>query len=147
MVLLTTVLTGCGQNVSQTASEKATEKIIEQQTGGQAKVDINKDNLKVESKDGNIEVGQNVKLPEGFPKDVYVIAGNIISAFSEPTKENYTVSIEINKDLNEVAALYQEKLKADGWQITGNMSYGDVTSVVAEKDSRTATVMISKCDN
>jgi hypothetical protein len=144
LAVLAVILTGCGNSVAQKASEKALENAIEKETGGQAKVDINNNNYKVESKDGKIEVGQNVNLPDGFPKDVYVIGGNIISAFSEPTKESFTVSIEISMNLSEAAALYQEKLKGDGWQITGNMSYGDITSVIAEKADRTATVMISK---
>lgn len=141
------VLTGCGKTITQQTTEKALENAIEKQSGGQAKVDINKDSYKVESKDGNIEVGQNVKLPADFPKDVYVIDGNIISAFSEPTKENFTVSIEINKSLSEAAEIYQEKLKADGWVVTGNMSFGDTTSVITEKNGRTATVMISKSND
>jgi methionine-rich copper-binding protein CopC len=147
LAMLAIILSGCGKTITQTTSEKAAEKIIEKQTGGQANVDVNQGNVKVESKDGKIEVGQNVKLPADFPKDVYVIDGNIVSAFSEPTKASYTVSIQTEKNPSEAAAVYQEKLSADGWKITGNMNFGGTFSVVAEKDDRTATAMASASDN
>lgn len=148
LATLAVVLTGCGKAaVTQQATEKALENAIEKESGGQAKVDISNDSYKVETKDGNVEIGQNVKLPEGFPGDVYVIDGNIISAFSEPTKENYTVSIQVDKSLSEMMEIYQEKLKDDGWQITGNMAFGDSSTVIAEKGDRTATVMAGKSDD
>jgi methionine-rich copper-binding protein CopC len=147
LAILAILLSGCGKTITQTTSERAAEKIIEQQTGGQAKVDVNQGNVKVESKDGNIEVGQNVKLPADFPKDVYVIDGNLVSAFSEPTKGTFTVSIQTEKSPAQAAAEYQEKLSSDGWKITGNMNFGGTFSVIAEKDDRIATAMVSASDN
>ena len=148
-VILSLSLTGasCGKKISQKASEKTTEKIIEKQIGGKADVDIDKGNVKVETKEGKMEAGENVKLPSDFPKDIYVIEGTIKVAVSDQARESRTISIETDKSMDEVYSLYQEKLKSDGWKITGTMAYGDVSNVVAEKDNRTASVVISKSGN
>lgn len=146
-VILSLFSAGCGKSITQKASEKAAEKIIEKQTGGKANVDINKGNVKVETKEGKMEAGENVKLPSDFPKDIYVIEGTIKAAISDQAREGQTISIETDKSMDEVYSLYQEKLKSDGWKITGTMAYGDVSTVVAEKDNRTASVVISKSGN
>lgn len=140
-------LAGCGKSVSQKASEKTAEKIIEAQTGGKADVDINDKNVKVETAQGTMETGESVKLPADFPKDVYVIEGTIKVAFSDNESRAQTISIETGKSVEEAATAYQEKLKADGWQITGTMNFGDSASVMGEKDSRIVTVAASKSDN
>lgn len=146
-IILSLSLSGCGKGLTQKASEKATEKIIEKQTGGKADVDVGKGNIKVETEEGKMEAGENVKLPSDFPKDIYVIEGTIKAAISDQARESQTISIETNKSIDEVYSLYQEKLKSDGWKITGTMAYGEVSTVVAEKDNRTASVVISKSDN
>lgn len=138
------ILSGCGKSVSKIVGEKAAEKIIENQTGGQAKVDINNGNVKVVSNEGNFETGSDVKLPADFPSDVYVIDGKIIAAMSNQANKGFTLSIDAAISLEEASSIYQEKLKADGWRITGTMNYGDSSSVVAGKDKRTASVFMSK---
>lgn len=140
------IITGCGKSVSQVVSEKATEKLIEKQIGGNTDVDINSGNVKMETKDGKFESGTNVKLPADFPSDVYVIEGNITAAISDQTSESFTISIETNKSVEEASAIYQEKFKSDGWKITGTMNFGDSSSVIAENDKRTVSVMIGKGD-
>lgn len=148
-VILSLFLTGasCGKKISQKASEKATEKIIEKQIGGKADVDVSQGNIKVETEEGKMEAGENVKLPSDFPKDIYVIEGTIKAAISDQAREGQTISVETNKSMDEVYSLYQEKLKSDGWKITGTMAYGEVSTVVAEKDNRTASIVISKNGN
>ena len=141
------VLAGCGKSVSQKASEKAAEKMIEAQSGGKADVDISGQNMKVETDQGKWETGENVKLPSDFPKDVYIIDGTIKMAISDQATGGQTISIETNKSVSEVSSTYQEKLKSDGWKITGTMNFGEASNVIAEKDNRTVTVAINKSDD
>jgi len=141
------ILGGCGKSLSQIAGEKATEALIENQTGGAAKVDINSGNVKVNTAEGSFESGANVKLPADFPKDVYVIDGNIIAAISNQENKGFSISIESDKSPEEVSVIYQDKLKNDGWKITGTMSFEGSSSVIAEKDTRTVSVIIAKNDN
>ena len=59
------ILTGCGKK----PEEKIAEKIIEQNTGGKAKVDITDQSVKVETEEGtmNMTTGKSAKIPESFP--------------------------------------------------------------------------------
>ena len=53
MVLALSVLaSGCGK-ASEMAAEKAAEKAIESASGGEVKVDLSNDGVKVDSKDGS----------------------------------------------------------------------------------------------
>jgi len=140
-------LAGCGKSVSQMIGEKVAQTAINSQTGGKANVDLSNNNVKVNSKEGSYEAGDNVKLPDGFPSDVYVIPGKIGSAITSASSAGFTISITTDKSVEEAAAAYQDKFKADGWKITGTMNFGESSSVVAEKDNRTASVIISKGDN
>ena len=140
-------LAGCGKSISQKAGELAAEKIIETQSGGKANVDINGKNIKIETEQGKIESGENVKLPSDFPTDVYVIDGTIKVAVTGQNGEGQTVSIESDKSVAEVSAVYQEKLKSAGWKITGTMSFGEGATVVAEKDNRSVSVIIGQSNN
>ena len=144
MAILSLTLVGCAKSISQKASETAAERIIEQQTGGNADVDIDDGNVKVESNQGKMEAGENVALPADFPNDVYVIEGTIKVAVSDNESKGQSVSIETDKTVEEISSTYQEKLKANGWKITGTMSFGDSATVMAEKDDRTVSVIISK---
>ncbi|MFA6106263.1 MAG: hypothetical protein WC745_01175 [Patescibacteria group bacterium] len=138
------ILGGCGKSASEIAGEKAAEKNIENQTGGQANVDINNGSIKIEGSLGKIESGDNVKLPAYFPDDVYVIEGKIITAFSNQADKSITLSIDSTASIKEAFTIYQEKLKATGWLITGIMNYGDSANVIAEKDKRTASIFMNK---
>lgn len=140
-------LSGCGKSVSQIVSEKATESLIETQTGGAVNVDIDKNNVRMNINGANLESGSNLKLPDNFPKDVYLIDGNIIASFSDETDNQFSISIESNKPMDELYELYQNKLKGDGWKITGTMNFEDSFSIFSEKDGRVTSVSINKDDN
>lgn len=138
------ILSGCGKSISEMTGEKAAEKIIEDRIGGKANVDVDNGNVRIETKDGNFETGKNIKLPSDFPRDVYVIEDNLTSAMSNQADGGFTISLETGKTVEEVSSIYQEKLKAESWDITGTMNYGDSSSVIAEKDSRVVSVFSSK---
>jgi hypothetical protein len=147
LALAILALAGCGKSISQRASEKAAEKIIEKQSGGKANVDIDGKNLNIETEQGKMQAGENVELPADFPADVYVIDGTIKVAISGQVNEGQSVSIETDKNVGEVSNTYLEKLASDGWKITGTMNFGESTSIIAEKDNRTVSVSIARSDN
>jgi hypothetical protein len=135
------------QTVSQKVSEKVVEKTIENATGGQANVDINNNNVNVKTKEGNLNVGENVSLPADFPKDVYVYEGKITAAISSNESKGYTVSIESDKSVAEIKAAYEKKIVEDGWEKTGVMDIGNSVSIGGKKGNRALSVMISNSDN
>lgn len=140
------VLAGCGKSVLQKSNETAAEKIIEAQSGGKANVDINGNSVTVETEQGKMQSGENVKLPSDFPTDVYVIDGTIKVAITDQASGGQTISIETGKSLEEASAAYQEKLKSNGWKITGTMNFGEAATIIAEKDERTVSVSIGASD-
>jgi hypothetical protein len=147
LVLAILTLTGCGKSISQKAGEKAAEKIIESRTGGKVDVDVDGENVKFETEQGEIEAGGDVKLPSDFPNDIYVIGGKINMVISNGEDGGYSVSVETDKSVEEASSIYQEKLKSEEWKITGTMNFGESVSIVAEKDDRNVSVMIGKSDS
>ncbi len=135
---------GCGKPASNYVAERSVEKMIEKQTG--AKVDIKQDGnaVKYETKEGVFESGTDLKLPEDFPKDVYVAEGKIVSAISNKDNGVFSVSIESEAKAEDLAKTYENKFKDEGWKISGTMNFGDTYSVIAEKEGRQASAMIGQ---
>jgi hypothetical protein len=149
LLIFAFVLAACqspAQKASEKVSEKIAEKAIEKASGGKANVDINKDQVNVKTGEGSMQVGENVQLPADFPKDVYVYEGTIKAAIKSNEKNGFTISIETAKPISEIKTAYEEKLKADGWQLTGTMDFGSSVSLVGEKDNRAVSVMIGSGD-
>lgn len=135
---------GCGQKVAERASESAAERAIEKSTNGDVDVDLGTNSLKVNTNGGSYQYGGNVMLPSGFPDDVYVIDGTLTSASKTTENAGYTVSIETTQSVAAAQALYDEKLKSEGWEISLSMTYENSASVGAQKGDRSTTVSIMK---
>ena len=133
------ILPGCGKTVT----EKQTEKALEKQFGGNAKVDVNNDSVSVVTDQGTFQAGGKVKLPVGFPKDVYIIDGELMTAMSDSTSGSFQVAIKSTKSLSDAKKLYDEKLKSDGWTIKSTYDYNNTGVLIsAEKDTRAISVML-----
>ncbi|MFH1822751.1 MAG: hypothetical protein ABH830_03545 [Patescibacteria group bacterium] len=89
-----------------------------------------------------MEIGDNSKLPADFPKDIYVIDGKIVMAYSDQANESLSVSLD--KSIKEVSSVYQEKLKTDGWNIASTSGLSNFAIIVAEKDNRFVSVVIGE---
>ncbi len=134
------LFSGCGE---KTLVEKGIEKNIEKSLGGDAQVDLDSGAVNIQTKEGSIQVGGNIKLPEGFPTDVYLIEGKILSAMNNFVGEGYQVSVLTDKSIAEAKALYQEKLPADGWTIESTMDYGEMVGINAKKDGRQVSLVFT----
>jgi len=141
LVIAVGILSGC-----QNAAEKAAETAIEKSTNGQADVDIDNDTATITTDDGSLEVGEDVSLPDGFPSDVYIIDGTIVSAMTLTEGESYTVSIKTDESVNSVKEEYEEELADDGWEVTMSLAIQDGFSLSATKDDRTVTLSIGTDD-
>ena len=140
------MLAGCGlgQKTAENTAENMAENAIEKETGGNADVDIEKDKVDIKTEDGSMQAGEDVSLPADFPKDVYVFEGKIKTVIQSNETAGFSVSIETDKAVESIKSIYEEKLKADGWKITGSMVIGDSITVVGEKDNRTVSIMAGK---
>jgi len=138
VLAMAVVLSGCG--------EKAAEKAIETSTGGQADVDVDKDSVKVNTNSGSWEVGEEISLPSGFPSDVHVVDGTIVTAMTITENEAYTVSIQTSETVNSVKEEYESELASDGWDVTMSFAMQDGFSMSAEKGDRMVTLSIGSED-
>ncbi len=134
-VLVLAPLTGCGAAV-QKAAEKATG------------VDVNNDGNKVtitgnEGDKVEMQGGDDVSLPDGFPKDVPLYEGaKLIMSNSYTTDGNtaYTAVYETSDDVATVHAWYKDALPKAGWTIEGdvvNSSDGSSMAVIGAKKGDT----------
>lgn len=106
--------TGCG--AGEKAVEKAMETAIEESTG--VKVDQKNDAVTITTKDGSMSIGgESNKLPEGFPLPAFPNA-KIESSMTttENGAKHYVVSLSSKKEIKELAAYYEDALKAKNIQ-------------------------------
>jgi len=142
IILVAVTLSGCKK-----AEEKAAETVLESATGGQADVDIDNDSMKINTNGGSLEVGEGVSLPDGFPSDVYVIDGTIISAMTLAEGESYSVSIRTSQTTAAVKEEYENEFRDEGWEITMDLAMGGGYSMSAEKDNRMVLFGVSTDDD
>ena len=142
IILLAVTVSGC-----KNAAEKTAETAIESSTGGAVDVDIDNDSMKINTNGGSLEVGEGVSLPDGFPSDVYVIDGTIISAMTLAEGESYSVSIRTSQTTAAVKEEYENEFKDEGWEITMDLAMGGGYSMSAEKDNRMVLFGVSTGDD
>lgn len=140
------ILSGCTKKASEKAAETVTEKAIEKSTNGQADVDISTNTVTINTNGSSFQAGENVSLPSGFPSDIYVIDGTLKSATTTNENNGYSLSIETSKSLSNARDQYEQKLKDEGWTVTATMNFQGSASIVAEKDNRSVSVMVSESD-
>jgi len=135
------LLGGCG---TDTLVENRIEKSIKDATGQKTDVDFGTGGLNMQGEDGtSIQSGEDVKLPDDFPKDVYVIDGKIIVALKNMYGAGYNLSIMSDKSVEEAKSLYREKLTADGWKVGLDATIGDIVMFSGQKEKRTVSVSIT----
>lgn len=137
IILVAVTLSGCKK-----AAEKTAETAIEAASGGEVDVDIENDSMKINTNAGSLEVGEGVSLPANFPDDIYLIAGDIMSALTVDADSTFQVEIDTPQSLSDAASVYDEELQADGWTITSTLEMTDATNIMAEKDDRFISVSI-----
>lgn len=139
VLFFTMSLTGCGM-------ESLIENQIERNLGGDAKVNLDNGAINLQTEQGSLQVGGEINLPEGFPNDVYIMEGKILSAMQNFGDKGYQVIISTDKSIAETQKLYNEKLKSEGWNIQNTMSLGTSYIMSAVKDTRTLSVSVGDGD-
>lgn len=138
MVIL---VSGCGQTM---VTEKIIENQLEKNLGGNTNVDLDNGSVNIKNEDGStMQVGGKVSLPEGFPSDVYVLDGELISAMKNVVGMGYQVSLKTNKQISEIQSVYEGKMKENGWQMQQTLNMGGILMLSGKKDARNMTVSVS----
>lgn len=122
------------------------ENAIEQGTGGDAKVDVDGESVRVETTEGTYVAGTQ-KLPEGWPADVpsYPKARISYSAAVNPAtgRPASVVILTTREDMAKVIAYYKDTLGGKGWTMSTMMSAGGTTALTGKKDTRTLSLMVT----
>lgn len=115
------------EKITEETINDALERQIEQETGS------------------DIEIGDNAKLPAGWPTDFPIFEGSKIILSSSSKNGNgdtFTATLQITgKSDTEVLETYRNNLKSQGWKIDAEYDFG-VKTLTASKDARVATVTI-----
>jgi len=141
LLTMSLLISGCGK-VAEKASEKAAEKAIEQASGGNAKVDLDKEgNVEIKTSDGTIKAGSN-EWPGQIPTDVPRFTEGKITSVVESTEEDQGKGVFIgieNADIDS-ADKYKSELEKAGWNIGMSSKTPEMVMFSAQKDKRVVTV-------
>ena len=127
--------------------ESTIENSIENETGGDAEVDMNADGTtRIETDEGTFTSGQDV--PDNWPKDVEIYAGSTVqySATMEPKagQKGGSVLVLQTSDNDEVVSEhYVEALKAAGWEVEAEAHAAGLTTIGGTKDGRNLAIMVA----
>jgi uncharacterized protein YceK len=144
---LSLLLSGCGM-VAQKAADKAAATAIQSSVGGDAKVDVNKDNVSVTTKDGSMKVGGATEWPSTMPADVPKFSyGKITSAMENTTSDGLSIVVGIDGVALADLDKYKSDLEGAGWEITTTSKTDDASILSAEKGKNTVTVSFSIKDD
>ncbi|TWG92296.1 hypothetical protein L615_006600000030 [Nocardioides sp. J9] len=121
-------LSACGEAAEQ-ITERAIEKAAEDAGGADVDIDADSGEVKVESSDGSFSYGTG-KLPEGFPEEVPVTDGEIVSGASTTSggKPGFVVQLQVPGGTDEVAARIGDELGAAGFTRDDEASAAGISS-------------------
>jgi hypothetical protein len=138
-VLALMVASGCGRKQTYETSDG---KVTMTEKNGTA-------NYEIKTKEGTAKIAASdtaVTVPDTFPKDVPILKG-AVPKLTMTQGKNELLHLHVAGAVVDVAKEYQEKLKAEGWEIETTMNMGDSSMVHAKKDKRTCGVVVLKEDN
>jgi len=138
------VLVGCGQSKEEKAAEKIVEKIIERNSPG-ADVDFIKGNMNIKTEAGemSININDSAKLPDNFPKDVFVMKSAEVKMTMD-MPQGTSASFLSKEDMSSVFSKYQNEMTSKGWEQKMSMNLGEGATLVYEKDQRVANITMAK---
>ncbi|MFD0806391.1 hypothetical protein ACFQ0K_09870 [Nocardioides caeni] len=153
------LVTACS---AEDIAEKATEKVVEDQLGDGADVDVDTDNgeVRIDDGDGNSYVSGD-QLPDDFPDEIPLVDGTILSgvAVDEAGGRGWSVAVQVDTDaqgaVEEAARLLEEagfelvteiQAGVPGAQLT-NDTWGVVIAAYEDTSTDTAVVGYTVGDN
>lgn len=167
LVLALALTAGCGKKVSEIAVEQA----VKAASGGQADVKLDNGQMTITTKEegktstittsdqgGTIQVtgekgtatmtmGDQAKVPDGWPKEVPVYAGlKIELAQADQGANAFTVAGSSPDAYDKVAAFYEKTFKDAGWSESLNMKQPDSIMLSYGKDNRQAVITATKTE-
>lgn len=153
------VLLGAGCNpfqkaqdeISNKIGEKVAEGLIGQATGGD--VDIKKDGDQITFKDDKTGAtsafGEDVKLPDDFPKEVLLYSGIKISGVTLSRENGVGAWLMANSqdEMSKVVAWYDNETKDKGWTKDSSLTIEKMETRVYSKDKDRLSITVAPADD
>ena len=80
------------------------------------------------NKDGNsAQIGESVKLPDGFPSIMPIYSGAKLSAASKTNGSDYAITASTTDSVEKVVSYYKTQLVSNGWTIDSSTDSSDTT--------------------
>ncbi len=122
-------LAGIQEKVEKKVGEKVAESTVGALTGGKVKMDSEGNNWQFkDNKTGNsVAIGEDLKLPEDFPKELPILTGAKIKSVSLGRTGDKEASVTLGiDDMNpeKVATWYSDTLKKEGWTEDSSTTMG-----------------------
>lgn len=129
----------------QSLIQNAVENKINKELGDKANIDLDDNGVTINNEeDGtSAKFGENVKLPENFPKEIPVLDGSKVVGVAVTKAEGSWISMTSDKSVEEAEAWYEDSLTADGWEVTGSYAGGGMSTKMFEKDDLGLTVIVA----
>jgi hypothetical protein len=96
-----------------------------------------------EGKQFNASIGDEVDIPEEFPKDVPIFPGSTPMAFMSAPDEGMIVTFKSSEEQQDIFDFYQSNLTDDGWEILKNPKSGQKLAFDAVKANRRVSVIVA----
>jgi len=96
-----------------------------------------------EGKQFNASIGDEVEIPEEFPKDVPIFPGSTPMAFMSAPDEGIIVTFKSGEKQQDIFDFYQSSLADDGWEILENSKSSQKLAFDATKANRRVSVMVA----
>ena len=88
-------------------------------------------------------IGDEIEIPEEFPKDVPIFPGSTPMAFLFAPDEGIIVTFKSGEEQQDIFDFYQSRLADDGWEILENKLQGSQFSFEAIKEKRKVSVVVA----
>jgi hypothetical protein len=150
LILVVLSFSGCAK-----VGEKIAEKAIEKAAGGNVDLNLNKDGVTVKDKEGGqTQIGENAKLPDGWPSSECAVYPDLKLSMSTKTKNSdsgkneFSILGEVTKgSIKDVYNWYKDKY-GSGWEtITDQYTEsndGDIAFLNFKNDKYEVGIMIGK---
>lgn len=129
--------------MQERVAEKTLESRIEAQTGAKTKIDLANKSITIKAKEGALTFTAEggVKVPEDFPKDVYLEKNSKVNGILNAGGTT-TIGIETPKELAEITKNYKDGMKVKGWHLDSENSLPGISNLVFKKNERIANIML-----
>jgi hypothetical protein len=108
-------------------------------------IDDESGTVSFQSEDGKVttNVGENVKLADGFPTDIPIFEPSTLVASTKVSDSQFSSVAKTASSVADVTNYYKTQMAAQGWTTQFDSTSADSTLITFQKGNRTSSVVIT----